>query len=131
MIVHRLYNAVKPYLSTKTDIRVRQTRRNALALVGYNDEKWVRVVRRAEWHGFLAAEARHNPEILEISPELDSPWRAYATGSYRGIDFPDFDITRERLDQRFDVVIAEEVFEHLAALTAQLLAGFHLVPPGR
>jgi SAM-dependent methyltransferase len=114
MLARNLYRAVKPYISTETDVWMRQVRRNALSVLGYDDDQWVRIVRRAEWHGFLAAEAKQEPAILEISPGLESPWKKYATGSYQKIDYPDFDITRERLDAQFDVIIAEEVFEHLA-----------------
>ncbi|HEX4112825.1 MAG TPA: class I SAM-dependent methyltransferase [Stellaceae bacterium] len=114
MLVRKIYRALKPLMSVKTDIWLRQTRRNALSVIGYDNEDWIRVVRRAEWHGYLAAEARRHPDILEISPGLESPWAQYATGSYRGVEYPDFDITRRRLDRQFDVIIAEEVFEHLA-----------------
>jgi SAM-dependent methyltransferase len=113
MITRKVYRAIQPFISTETDIWLRQVRRNTLAAMGYDDDQWVRVVRRAEWHGFLFSESKRNPDILEISPGLDSPWRKYATGSYTAFDYPQRDIMRERLDRQFDVIIAEEVFEHL------------------
>jgi hypothetical protein len=114
MLFRQVYRALKPYISAKTDIRLRHARRNALSILGYDNDLWVRVVRRAEWHGFLAASAKHRPDILEISPGLESPWARYATGSYLGVDYPEFDVSRDRLARKFDVIIAEEVFEHLA-----------------
>jgi len=114
MLAQKLYQIAKPFLSEETDTRLRQARHGVLAMMGYDDDQWVRVVRRTEWRGFLAAEAKNRPDILEISPGLESPWKQYATGSYTKIDYPDFDITRDRLDRQFDVIIAEEVFEHLA-----------------
>lgn len=114
MLSRALYHWVKPYLSGRTDKWLRHVRHDALSTLGYDDDQWVRVVRRAEWHGFLAAEARHAPAILEISPGPDSPWPQYGTGSYTTASYPDFDITRDRLDRRFDVIIAEEVLEHIA-----------------
>jgi SAM-dependent methyltransferase len=113
-MLRKVYRALKPLISVETDIRLRQVRRNALSAIGYDNEDWVRVVRRAEWHGYLAAEALRHPDILEISPGLESPWVRYATGSYRGVEYPEFDLMRDRLAETFDVIIAEEVFEHLA-----------------
>ncbi|MGH7074314.1 MAG: class I SAM-dependent methyltransferase [Stellaceae bacterium] len=108
------YRWLKPRLSADAEVRLRHWRRATLDAFGYNDDQWVRVVRRAEWHGFLAAEARNRPAILEISPGPESPWRQYGSGSYTAAAYPEFDITRDRLDRRFDIVIAEEVFEHIA-----------------
>jgi SAM-dependent methyltransferase len=113
MLSRAIYRVLKPHLSSDTEKWLRETRRSALSAMGYDDDYWVRVVRRAEWHGFLAAEAKHFPSILEISGEIDSPWQKYATGDYVNAGYPHFDIARDCLDQKFDVIIAEEVFEHL------------------
>jgi SAM-dependent methyltransferase len=94
--------------------RLKDVHSTIMGTVGYNTEPWARVVRRREWHQFLQQESAKRPlDILEISPGPESLWRPYATGSYTGRQWPDFDITRERLPQSFDVIIAEEVFEHL------------------
>jgi SAM-dependent methyltransferase len=51
---------------------------------------------------------------LEISPGgADSIWRRHAFGHYDGVDFPEFDICRDVLEKQFDVIIADQVFEHL------------------
>lgn len=113
MILRKLFRLVRPFLSTETEDRLRAMRRGAFARLGYHDDQWIRIVRRAEWHGFLGAEAKRSPDILEISPGHESPWQKYATGSYTSIEFPGFDITRQALARKFDIIIAEEVFEHL------------------
>lgn len=40
-------------------------------------------------------------------------WRDFGFASYRTADFPDFDICAVPLDETFDLIIAEQVFEHL------------------
>jgi SAM-dependent methyltransferase len=40
-------------------------------------------------------------------------WRQIGFGSYTAVDYPSFDITKDRLSGVFDVIIAEHVFEHL------------------
>jgi len=114
MILRKLFGLVRPFLSSETEEKLRRARRNVFSLMGYDDDQWVRIVRRAEWHGFLAAEAKRRPDVLEISPGAESPWAKYATGSYTAAEFPGFDVTRETLGRQFDIIIAEEVFEHLA-----------------
>jgi SAM-dependent methyltransferase len=109
-----IYRWARPHLPDRADSWLRQFRRGALSTIGFHDDQWVRVVRRQEWHRFLALEAHRQPAILEISPGPESPWIKYGTGSYTAAAYPAFDITGDRLDRRFDIIIAEEVFEHIA-----------------
>lgn len=47
---------------------------------------------------------------LEIS---GSKWSEFGFNRYRNIYFPEFDICRDRLDERFGIIIAKQVFEHI------------------
>jgi len=49
-------------------------------------------------------------DALEVSGRT---WCEFGFASHRGVDFPDYDICAGPLAQRFDIVIAEQVFEHL------------------
>lgn len=49
-------------------------------------------------------------DVLEISGQA---WRDAGFRSYRGVDYPHFDICKDRLPVQFDLVIAEQVFEHI------------------
>jgi SAM-dependent methyltransferase len=40
-------------------------------------------------------------------------WASVNAKSYRAVDFPDFDITNDALVERFDIVIADQVLEHV------------------
>jgi SAM-dependent methyltransferase len=47
---------------------------------------------------------------LEISGQK---WKTRRFGSYRSVGFPAYDVCSDVLDDRFDLIIAEQVFEHL------------------
>jgi SAM-dependent methyltransferase len=47
---------------------------------------------------------------LEISGQK---WKHHGFCSYRSVWFPHYDVCSGALDERFDVIIAEQVFEHL------------------
>ena len=49
-------------------------------------------------------------DALEISGER---WKDFGFKSYRSIDFPDYDVCLAPLGERFDVIILEQVMEHV------------------
>jgi hypothetical protein len=51
-----------------------------------------------------------NLETLEIS---GSSWSKVPFRSYKSVRYPDFDICESSLEETFDLIIAEQVFEHL------------------
>lgn len=80
---------------------------------GYRFDNVVRVVCIDEWKQYLATLPLGNLTALEISPADVSHWRDTGFRTYRSVQYPEFDITKEILDQKFDVIIADNVFEHL------------------
>jgi hypothetical protein len=62
----------------------------------------------------LSAIASKQTDILEISPGESSPWKDLPARSYTAVDYPEFDITSSALARQFDIIIAEQVFEHLS-----------------
>jgi SAM-dependent methyltransferase len=82
-------------------------------LLGYDDRNWLRVRQIDAFHEFLNA---HSPigDILEISPGWNEEWRNLTARSYRSVDYPDFDICNDVLSDQFDIVIADQVLEHVA-----------------
>ncbi|MGE0418929.1 MAG: methyltransferase domain-containing protein, partial [Acetobacteraceae bacterium] len=49
-------------------------------------------------------------DALEISGEA---WRDAGFRSYESVAFPAFDICRDRTSRTYDIIIAEQVFEHI------------------
>jgi SAM-dependent methyltransferase len=80
----------------------------------YDFEQWARVVMYRE---LFAEVRRFGPaglSALEISPGGDSsPWRQLGFAEYIGANYPQFDICSNNLEKQFDVIIADQVFEHL------------------
>jgi SAM-dependent methyltransferase len=47
---------------------------------------------------------------LEISGQK---WKSYGFRQYRCVEFPDYDVCSGVLDEKFDIIIVEQAFEHL------------------
>ena len=71
------------------------------------------MVYRQEWQRFFASLPLQSLRVLEISPGPHPVIEKSSTGYYRAVNFPDFDITQNVLPEKFDLIIAEHVFEHL------------------
>jgi SAM-dependent methyltransferase len=74
------------------------------------DEHWIRVVMNRETAkiiGNLSVEKLH---VLELSGER---WKDGGFKSYTSLAYPDYDICEIPLKDRFDLIVAEQVFEHL------------------
>nr|WP_306440422.1 methyltransferase domain-containing protein [Mesorhizobium sp. SARCC-RB16n] len=50
--------------------------------------------------------------MIEISPGWNRYWRALCP-DYRSVDFPKFDICKDRTDEQYSIVIADQVLEHV------------------
>jgi SAM-dependent methyltransferase len=100
---------LQPYLE---DDSFRQKVKNAAGRVGFDTTDWLRVVMYRECFAFIDS---INPEALDVLEISGGPqWRRnFNFGSYTSTDFPDFDICAETLDRQFDLIIADQVFEHL------------------
>jgi SAM-dependent methyltransferase len=79
----------------------------------YSREQWARVVYYKEWERFLFSLPIASLSSLEISPGTRTIWKDMGFGSYRAAQYPEFDITKERLSECFDIIIADQVFEHV------------------
>lgn len=105
----------------------------ALTSIGFDHTQWVRVAQHREWRAWFAAQPIATWDALEISPQNTATWRL-PFKSYSATQFPEFDICTARLDRQFDVVIADQIWEHLAEpetaarnVLAMLKSGGHFV----
>jgi len=80
---------------------------------GYNPEQWMRVVYSREWREYLATLPLKSLRALEISPGDRPVIDRNSVAYYRSVDFPEFDIAQDVLSETFDIIIAEQVFEHV------------------
>jgi len=100
---------IQPYLGEES---FRLKVKNSLAKVGFDTTDWLRVIMYRECFAFIRSIDPGKLDVLEISG--GSQWRREFTfGSYTSTDYPEFDICSQTLDQKFDLIIADQVFEHL------------------
>lgn len=101
------------------------------ALLGYEETLWTRKVSDEETRKLITKLNPRSLSALEISGDV---WRAFGFGSYKRVEYPAFDICKDILPERFNIIIAEHIFEHLANprkaaknARAMLTAGGHLL----
>ena len=86
--------------------------KSALKKVGFDTTDWLRVVMYRRCFEFIRGIRPETLDVLEISG--GPQWRrTFKFGSYSSTQFPEFDICSEALDRQFDLIIADQVFEHL------------------
>lgn len=74
-------------------------------------DQWQRIVMNESTRLLVAALAPETRDVLEISGDR---WRQLLRfRSHRSVHYPDFDICAATLAEQFDLIIAEQVFEHL------------------
>jgi SAM-dependent methyltransferase len=79
--------------------------------LGYDKTHITRTVAYREIDAFLAGLPVGEMDALEIAAGWK--WRDKGWASYTEMNWPDHDICNDVLDQRFDIAIADNVWEHL------------------
>ncbi|MEG4005732.1 methyltransferase domain-containing protein [Microcoleus sp. Pol11C1] len=75
------------------------------------NEDWCRVVMNRETRRIVKSLQPEGLNVLEISGNSWGNWESFK--SYKSLKYPDFDICKSCLDETFDLIIAEQIFEHL------------------
>lgn len=81
------------------------------AAVGYDKQHITRTVAYREIDRWLDSIGAAGLDALEISAGWK--WRERQWGSFTEMNWPDHDICNEQLDRHFDIIIADNVWEHL------------------
>jgi SAM-dependent methyltransferase len=74
------------------------------------DQHWARVIMDQETDRLIRGLDLEYSSALEISGQK---WRGHGFDCYRSVEFPAYDICSDVLVDQFDIIIAEQVFEHL------------------
>jgi SAM-dependent methyltransferase len=86
--------------------------RKVLSAVGYDASDWMRIVMYRRCFARVRSLQPERLDVLEIS--AGPQWvREFTFRRYRGTHYPEFDVCSDLLDDRFDLIIADQVFEHL------------------
>ena len=107
--------------------------RRAVRRVGYDTTDWVRSVMYDRAFQFVRSLGPEKLDVLEISG--GKQWtREFKFKTYESTDYPPFDICAQTLPRQFDLIIADQVFEHLKwpyragrNVHAMLRPGGHLI----
>lgn len=76
------------------------------------DKQWLRVVMNERTKALIQRHVPASARVLEVSGDS---WRGFeGFGEYRCVFYPEYDVCEAPLEEHFDLVIAEQVFEHLA-----------------
>lgn len=103
-------NAITSWARTQPQVKARL--RKALHAVGYDTTDWMRIVMYRHCFEFVRSLGPERLNVLEIS--AGPQWvREFEFHSYTGTNYPGFDICSETLPENFDLIIADQVFEHL------------------
>ncbi len=79
-------------------------------LTGLEDINWSRVIMRRKCHELIQHICPEKLAVLEVS---GSYWSSVKFRQYKSLAYPEFDICKSPLEEKFDLIIAEQVFEHL------------------
>lgn len=97
---------------SRSQPRLQARLRRALHAVGYDTTDWMRVVMYRQCFQFIRELGPERLDVLEIS--AGPQWvREFTFQSYTATGYPEFDICAQTLPGRFDLIIADQVFEHL------------------
>jgi SAM-dependent methyltransferase len=101
---------------------------NVLSSVGYDRTQWVRVVMYQECFRYIEELGPENLNVLEISAGY--AFKSFRFKSYRETRFPDFDICTTALPGPYDLIIADQVFEHVLWPNRAARNVFAMLRPG-
>ena len=82
-----------------------------LNAIGYDYRHWTRPVMYDRCFEMLKELNPKELDVLEIS--AGNVWQQLNFKSFTEANYPDFDICKDVLDHQFDLIIADQVFEHL------------------
>lgn len=99
-----------------------------LDLLGYEHLHWTRPVMYADCRRLL--ESIRSPELDTLEISAGKFFKTLPFKSYSEANFPEFDICRDRLEQKFDLIIADQVFEHLLYPRRAVMNIISMLKPG-
>lgn len=88
---------------------------------------WCRQVMNTEVDKRVRSMPYKDMKVLEIS---GTEWKKFGFMSYRSLAYPKYDICKQTIDEQFDMIIAEQVFEHIEDPTAAADNILKMLRPG-
>lgn len=89
---------------------------------------WVRIVMDKETALFMKTLNPSTIDAVEISG--NDKWKNFGFRSYRSLNYPDFDICQSSTEIKYDLLIAEQVLEHVLNPRTALQNMYNCLKPG-
>ena len=105
----------------------RRIRNFAVLKLKWNPRNWLRIKQIEAFEQFLAE--RPDAKVFEVSPGWNRYWKD-RTSKYNSLDYPEFDICKESTRERYDIVIADQVLEHVQAPQEAVKNIYKMISPG-
>lgn len=103
--------------------------RRKLQGMGLDTSDWMRIEMYRSSFAHIRSLGPENLDVLEISGGVQ--WRReFDFKSYKSADYPDFDVCSQTLPQQYDLIIADQVFEHLKFPHQAAQNVFQMLRPG-
>jgi hypothetical protein len=118
----RHLSALPPWRRMRSSPALRST-------LGFEETIWTRKVADQEVRRLVSALGPERLSALEVSGQV---WEDFGFARYRHTEYPEFDLESGTLPERYHLVIAEHIFEHLRhpARAARNVAERLLLPGG-
>lgn len=97
------------------------------SVLGFEETLWTRRIPDERTRELVLALKPATLSALEIS---GARWADFGFASYRQTSFQEFDICRGVLPERFDLIIAEQIFEHLRSPAQAAANVLRMLNPG-
>lgn len=85
--------------------------KRGLTAIGYDYVHWSRAVMYPHCFNLIRSLQPEHLDALEIS--AGDKFRELPFRSYTEANFPDFDVCHQRTESQYDLIIADQIFEHL------------------
>jgi SAM-dependent methyltransferase len=95
--------------------------------LGASSERWARVIMDRESKRFVESLDCSDKDALEISGVR---WKTHPFRSYANAWYPDYDICAGTLDRTYDIIILEQVLEHVLWPTRAVSNIWKMLRPG-
>jgi SAM-dependent methyltransferase len=128
----KLNDAIKisPYRLIHDSRYRRSFKRRLYERLGYNYDQWLRTAQIEDWLESLKRLDLENLDVLEVSPGARITWRDLDSNSYESVQFPDFDICEQTTGNTYDIVIADNVLEHVIRPHRAVRNIYDMLKPG-
>lgn len=119
-----------PYRLIRDSRYRRSFKRRLYERLGYNYDQWLRTAQVADWLESIKSLNPASLNVLEISPGARVIWRDIGYRSYDSVQFPEFDICEKTTGRTYDLIIADNVLEHVKRPHLAVRNIYDMLKPG-